>query len=305
MSLKIEIYRCKTESEAIDWMENQSGRKFQLCVFTSTQDYNYYISRDGILYSCHYCHTLKRYESYKMSQRKQQLIDGKRNNEIGIFYKLTSNKEDKIVLGAKLVYCTYVLGYWDEHITIKYKDCNRFNIKLDNLYEYKKIDLTYENAIKMNSLTNVYKQHFKPIQNYVKFISNISIDDAKDCTQEAFLILSSKIEEKKIRWFVYYWATMASKMSRKYLERRIKSHNIELMNFGTHDKQYEVNLLELLNDERQRDVMGLISQGYTQLEAGEILNLTKRQIQISQHNASKILRDYLRTDKDIIEIYAK
>ena len=106
MQHKGEIFRCETEEDAVAWMEQQAKRKMRLCVCPSTQDYNYYISTDGILYTCHYCHTLKRYEAYKTEQRTSNINDGKQNKKFGIRYKITSHKQDKIVFAARLVYCT-------------------------------------------------------------------------------------------------------------------------------------------------------------------------------------------------------
>lgn len=304
MPRKGEIFRCETEEEAVAWMEQQAERKMRLCVCPSTQDYNYYISTDGILYTCHYCHTLKRYEAYKMEQRISNINDGKRNRELGIHYKITSHKQNKIVFAARLVYCTYVLGYWDEDFVIMYKDGNPNNICQDNIAERTKYTLTDEHAEMMNNLLPIYNRHFILIQNYVQYLQNISIDDAKDCTEEAFLILLARIKKNEMERFLPSWINMAAKMSRKYVERRLKHSDIDAIEFGVRDKSYEINLLNILEHE-QREVMELIAQGYTQIQAGEILKMTKRQIAIRQKKASAILRNYLKTDKEIMKIYAK
>ena len=305
MQHKGEIFRCETEQEAVTWMEQQAEREMRLCVCPSTQDYNYDISTDGILYTCHYCHTLKRYEAYKMEQRTSNINDGKQNKELGIRYKITSHKRDKIVFAARLVYCTYVLGYWDEDFVIMYKDGNPNNINPDNIAERTNYTLTDEHAEMMNNLLPIYSRNFIRIQNYVQYLRRITIDDAKDCTEEAFLILLARITKNEMEMFLPAWINMAAKMSRKYVELRMKTCDLDAIEFKVHDRAYEINLLDILEDEQQREVMKLIAQGYSQSQAGEILNMTKRQIGVRQRKASAILRDYLKTDKEIMKIYAK
>lgn len=300
-------YRCNTEQEALAWMEQQAGRKMHLCAFPSTPGINYYISTDGILYTCQYHHTLNIYEAYSMLQRIPKLDEERRGLlHMGVFYKLSSNGNVKIAQAAKLVYCTYVLGYWDEGINILFKDGNRCNIELSNLAEQKKYTLTDKHADKMRVLLTEYIDHFKRIQDYVQYKEFLSVDDAKDCVEDAFLILLDKIHGKDIEHFTGYWIVMAAKMAFGYAQRRIRHRNIDSIEFGlgNTDIPYEINLLDVLEDSEQRKVMGLVAEGYSQFEIGKMTGLTKRQVQIRQGKASQILRDYLKTDKEIMKIYA-
>ncbi|MBQ7531039.1 MAG: hypothetical protein IJT12_04975 [Paludibacteraceae bacterium] len=47
MPIKSEKYRCRTEQEAIAWIEREARQKMYPCVYPSRMGHDYYIGKDG------------------------------------------------------------------------------------------------------------------------------------------------------------------------------------------------------------------------------------------------------------------
>ena len=301
MPIKAKIYRCKTEQEAIACMEQESGRKMYPCVYPSRIGHDYYISKDGMMYVSRWYHVTKIYMVYKINARENAFL---RNHDMS--YTMASPNDIEDVLVQKLVYCTFALGYWDANVSILFKDKNHQNCHIDNLYAKDTDGLTEQHADMMTRFLPDYMQHFASIQKFIQYLYRLTKEEAQDCTEDAFLKIIGRTHDINLDHFVGYWINMARKMSLGYVQRRVVNIDLEDVTptYGLYDTPISIDLLRILTDNSQRDIMELKADGYTDTQIGDMIGMTKTQVWKRSKKARKTLRDYLKTDKEIMKIYA-
>jgi DNA-directed RNA polymerase specialized sigma24 family protein len=305
MPIKNEIYRCKTQQEAVAWMEQQAGRKMYPCIYPSGMGLDYYISTDGVMYASLYCNKKRQYMTYRLIARKNTFL---RHNDWT--YQLSSNGIDNNVLIQKLVYCTFALKYWDPSIKIIFKDENSDNCNIDNLTvrNYTITSLTSDHTNTMRHFTPEYKSNFKKLSKFLQYTNGLTKDEADDCTQDAFMrMIVNSSDKMDSGFFIGHWVAVAKKMSMDYVNRKMARVDLDdyITNHGSHDTGYEINLLNIISDENQREIMQLTSEGYSGYQIADITGISYARVYNMKNKAKQILRDYLKTDKEIMKIYAK
>lgn len=302
MPIKAKIYRCNTEQEAIACMEQESGRKMYPCVYPSRIGHDYYISKDGVMYASRWYTESRIWMVYKINAVESPFL---RNKDM--VYTLASPTDIEEVLMQKLVYCTFALGEWDNNVSVLFKDGNRQNCNIDNLYPKESDGLTEQHADMMRRFLPDYNKNFASIMNYIQYYYRLTKEEAQDCTEDAFLKMIGRTHDIDLDHFVGYWINMARKMSLKYVNLRIRKLDLEDVTptYGLYDHPISIDLLRILTDNSQRDIMELKSDGYTDLQIGEMIGMTKDMVWKRRKKAQKTLRNYLKTDKEIMKIYGK
>ena len=301
MPIKSEKYRCRTEQEAIAWIEHEAGLKMYPCVYPSRMGHDYYIGKDGTMYSSIYYNEARYYLVYRINPEVTQFFRNKDK-----VYTLSSSERIEEVLAQKLVYCTFALGYWDAKISVLFKDGNHQNCHIDNLtLNVTGIDaLTSKNADTMRTYLQDYTKHFPTICNYLRYFARLNKQEAEDCTQDAFISIVEKVARLNKDHFVGYWIVMARKMSFQYIQRRLKYVDIDSIEpLWTRAHECGTDLLSILPNEKHREIIWLMADGYTMVQVGDMLGMSKSQIDRRQTKAKRILREWLKTDKEIMKLY--
>ncbi|MBQ7531865.1 MAG: sigma-70 family RNA polymerase sigma factor [Paludibacteraceae bacterium] len=302
MPIKSEKYRCRTEQEAIAWIEREAGQKMYPCVYPSRMGHDYYIGKDGTLFASRYYNEARYYLVYRIYPVVSQFF---RNKDKA--YTLASTERIEGVLVQRLVYCTFVLGYWDTKTSILFKDGNHQNCHIDNLTAKVTagIDsLTGKDADAMRTYQQDYTKHFPTICNYLRWFARLNKQEAEDCTQDAFIRIVEEVARLNRDHFVGYWIVMARKMSLQYVRQRLIHVDIDSTKpLWTRAPECGIDLLSILPNETHREIIMLMADGYTMTQVGDMLGMSKSQIDKRQIKAKRILRDYLKTDKEIMKQY--
>ena len=185
MNIKGPQYETQTETDAVAWITRQAGKEMKRCVFPTRPCLNYYISRDGLLFGCRHMLFKKKYVAYMCHPKPNQKADG-------IIYDLSSPDGSRHKLAARLIWCTWVLGYWSEKVKVRYRDGDPNHLELDNLVELNNdLKIRDEHAETMHQYEDIYRREFKMIVHDVRYKMNIEEEDAKDAVQEAYIAITA------------------------------------------------------------------------------------------------------------------
>ena len=229
-----------------------------------------------------------------------------RDKGCGYSYALQQNFEQVQTKAEKLVYCTFVIGEWDEDIEIEFKDGNSRNVSLDNLTEVGE-QLTEESAQIMSEYADIYRDKYDYVTKFVRFKTDVSTEDAEDCTSKSFIYLTANRRRKEIDDFVALWIHYAVKKAQslwlwRYIPRVGRIDEKEWF-FKRPAPEYGLALLNVLPDERWKKVMWCMVNGYSQEETAQEIGLSVSSVRDFRRESKKYLRSYLSTDKEIMKIY--
>lgn len=293
-------YETKTEEEAIAWINEQAGKEMRRCVFPTRPYLNYYISRDGLLYGCRYFWRAKKYVAYQCHPKTDRKADG-------VIYNLFTPDGEANKLAARLIWCTWVLGYWSDKVKVRYKDGDRNNIDLSNLAELNaEWKIREEHAEEMRKYEDIYRREFKMMVHDVRWKIGILEDEAKDAVQEAFIAITRK-HDGKIEHFCANWFVMAQKIAMSYIQQKDTFRPIDYIpndiTTGKCDRYNVLNILTPIKDEKDRRALELVAHGATMTEICEEMGISRTNLTRRLHRAREICKEYLSTDREIMKIY--
>lgn len=289
-----------TKEKAQQIMELKSGCLVRHCVFPSMCPTSYFISEHGELYGCRYHNQFQKFVGYS-------ILPVKKRTYLTYSMQVRKGAHARPVNAERLIYCTFVLGEWNEDVEIFFKDGDRFNMTLENLGE-KQDPLTPEVAERMYDWTTLYQKYFEYVAQLIAFNYNLDHDDARDLTQEAFIDLMIRYGWSKDHDFVGLWVFRAREFCVDY-HRRADRH-ISFFKDGfdhdvmavVHDKVYEVDLFSpLVGDTRK--IVELKMQNVSEVEIAEELGIDVGSIGNMYYQAKKKLRKYWSKDPELMKIY--
>lgn len=294
-------FYCKTAEESIQEMEKRSGCRVAQIVYPYVCSNDYYISEFGDMYSLHYERWVnKRWCVERIVQKTKPTANA------GISINFTTNKHFVQVKAEKLVYCTFVLGSWDDDIELDFKDGNPKNVHLDNLAERGEY-LTEESAAMMAKYADVYAKNFDYVMKYIRFFADIDTEDAEDLTSKAFIYLCSREKKEIIGDFVALWIYYAKKKAQSFWLWRCKPRvgKLDEMEWliKKNDTPFGLNILEVLPDERWKIALRQQAEGYSQEETAQELGMSVGSVRNFRKAAKDYMRQYLSTDQEIMKIY--
>lgn len=293
-------YETKTEEDAMAWIKEQAGREMRRCVFPTRQCLNYYISRDGLLYGCRFFWRAKKYVAYQCTPKKGR-------KEEGVMYGLYTQDGEAHKLAARLIWCTWVLGYWSDKVKVRYKDGNRNNINLNNLAELNiEWKIREEHAEEMRKFEEIYRREFKNLVHYIRYKSGISEEDAKDVVQDAYIAVTRN-HDGKTEHFCANWYVMAQKIAMSYIQQNEAFVSLEYESVEKTTGRWECSnatpILAPIKDEKDRRALWLVADGATITEICEEIGMSRTNITRRLCRTRKICKDYLSTDREIMKIY--
>lgn len=301
MTTKKEPFFCTSAEEGIQEMERRCGCQVRQIVYPYVSMKDYFVSENGDFFTLH-C------EKY---MNKRWCVDiilprDRGTAKAGISITFTANKKQVEVKLHRLVYCTFVLGDWNEDIEIDFKDGNPKNVHLDNLAERGEF-LTEEAAQRMVKYADVYQKYFDYVVKYIRFFEDIDTEDAEDLTSKAFIYLCA-FDRKEIKGdFVSIWIYYAKKKAQSFWLLRCKPRvgKVDEMEWltGKNDTPIGLDILNVLPDERWKVALWQQAQGYSQEETAEELGVSVSMVRNYRREAKKYMRQYLSTDREIMKIY--
>lgn len=299
-SIGQDAFIADTEEKAQQIMELNSGCRVWPCVFPSMCPTSYFISEHGELYGCRYNNQLHKFTGYRILQCKKRKYP---------CYELSVRKgvHPRAINAERLIYCTFVLGEWDEDVEILFKDGDRFNMTLENIGE-KQDPLTPEVAERMYDWANTYKKYFKYVALIVRFNYYLDIEDARDLTQEAFLDLMIRYGWSKDHDFVSLWVVKTREFCSNYRKRADRHLSLFTDGFdhdirtAVRDKVYEVDLLSPLVG-NTRKIVELKMQNVPEVEIADELGIEVGSIGSIYYQAKKKLRKHWGKDKELMKMY--
>lgn len=283
-------------------IRKRSGCEVRESVFPTFGEMTYYVSVNGyifgissrIIHGKHYGYGPLKPESYRSTQTK-----------LGVKYTIRDGgSHEKHIWAEQLVYCTFVLGKWDETVSIAFKDGNPANVHLDNLIAYREI-IKPEWIENMKMYEDIYKHNFSDVVDFIIWNCNLSRAAAKDVAQDAFIWITTNREMPDN--MIGAWKHWSKFFGKNELYNITKVRYLDDIDsyFGKANKTYEIDLFGLIKDEKRREAVRLCFSGYTKQEAADLLGIKMRTLRYYYESSINYLRDYLKKDKEMMKIYAK
>lgn len=299
-SLGQDAFLVDSEEHAQKIMEMKSCCRVLPCVFPSMCPTSYFISEHGELYGCRYHNQLHKFTGYTILPIKERR---------SLAYKMQVRKgvHTRAVGAERLIYCTFVLGEWDEDVEVLFKDGNYLNMTLENLGE-KQDPLTPEVAERMYDWTKFYQKYFEYVAKLVSFNYSLDFDDARDLTQEAFFDLMIHYGWDKDHDFVGLWVFRAREFCTIYRKRADRHLSLFTDGFdndiraAVRDKVYEVDMLSPLVG-NTRKIVELKMQNVSEVEIADELGMDVGSVGSMYYKAKKKLRKHWGKDPELAKIY--
>lgn len=295
-------FTAKTEENAQRIMELRSECRVLRCVFPTMCATSYYISECGELYGCRYNRTKRIFDAYEISKCKARKY---------LCYELKYRKDanSTTINAERLVYCTFVLGEWNEDIKIAFKDGDRFNINVGNLC-LKEDKLNTIAANRMTDWTAIYRKEFKRVAQDVKYHCSIEIEDAYDIVQDSFLNLMERSNWNRDLDFVALWIVNSRKLGINFHKHQARSISMQAdgvendASMTMHTISYEVDLLSPISG-NMRKIVELKMQDVSEACIAKELGLACSSIGPLYGRARKILRQYWSRDKELCKFFCQ
>lgn len=274
-------------------IKKRSGCNVRESVFSTYGEMTYYVSEHGEIYGIssriihgkHYGYGPLRPIPYRSNQEK-----------LGVKYSIRDGgSHEQEIWADKLVYCTFILGKWDEKIKIDFKDGNPANVHLDNLVGYYEV-IKPEWSENMKMYADIYKCNFSDVVNYIIWNCNLSRTAAKDVAQDTFIWITTNREMPQnmigawMHWAKYFGRNEVYNITKvRYFE------DIDL-HFGKTKKAYEIDFFGLIKNEKHREMLRLYFQGYTRQEIAEMFGIKERMVRYYYESSINYLRAYLKNE---------
>lgn len=289
-----------SESDALTEMRKLAGCEVKLCVYPRTKKLIYYLSEHGHLFSiqqvCGRCLTRGPKKPGSNSAK------GKRKDG-GVTHRMSNGRHGKggesWVAAELLLYCTFILGYWNPELKIDFKNGRADDLRPDNLMEHRE-DIPQEWAERLSSFGDIYQKNFSNVVRSVRWWCAISEEDAKDVAQATFIWLSTAGYKGQMNAALWtYWARKRGLDFYYHHQRHYNTDDYDavLEMRGQRDKSVEVDLFHLQKGEKRSRYLTLWAQGHTPTEIAEMVGSTTGNVGGSVTHSIQFLRKYFRHEK--------
>lgn len=260
-----DAFFANSEADALAEFSKRAGCNVQKCVYPVCGKRVYCVSTNGQLFGLIPDDSKHMFVGY--TRKVHPMHKERERTTPGVWYSVKNYLTGKstVVRAEKLVYCTFVLGRWDEDVKVQFKDGDQYNISLDNIEAEHDDPLWTEN---MSEQAQVYRRYFNRVVEYVWWFCKIRKDEAQDCVQDTFLWLTSA-EREKPSYFIGAWMFWAKMNGLRYMRNNARLVPIEDWDGYGHEKQVDINILGMIKNEKHRDMMLMKLQGYTEREIAE------------------------------------
>ena len=287
-------------ADTIDGLQKEirrrSGCEVRESVFSTYGEMTYYVSEYGEMYGIssriihgkHYGYGPMKPLPYRSNQEK-----------LGVQYSIRDGGcHEQKLWAERLVYCTFVLGKWDETISITFKDGNPANVHLDNLVAFREI-IKPEWSENMKMYADIYQHNFSDVVDYIIWNCNLSRMAAKDVAQDTFIWITTNREMP--RNMIGSWKHWSKYFGKNEFHEITKLRYVENIDatFGKSNKLYEIDFFGLIKNEKHREMLRLYFQGYTRQEIAEMFGIKERMVREYYDRSIHYLRDYFKNENYI------
>ena len=288
-----------SKSEAQKEMINLAGCEVRHCVFPTTGNLEYFISEHGDLFSIQIIQG--RYLTRGPKKAGSLEGHGKRRDG-GITHRLVYNpKCEKWIAAEKLVFCTFILGHWEEDIQIEFKNGNASDVRPDNL-QPKKEKWLQEYTDRMYEYEHIYKHDFGQVARSIQWWCFLPIEDAKDIAQSTFIWLTTNGFKETFNTPIWiFWGRRRGMDFWNRVIRHFSDEDFQEFLFdGIEDPGYEVDLIHVQPGIKRAKYLMMWLQSHTPTEIAEECNSTISNVGSSVTRSIQFLRRYLRHERDLL-----
>lgn len=296
-----------TENEAIQEMKNLAGCDVRFCVYPLVgKNLQYFISEHGDLFSMQF---IKGHFLTRGPRKPDQAGHSKRHNggsTLRLSVSVNGIHREKSIHTEKLVFCTFVLGYWDENVKVEFINGHASDIRLENIRECKRV-IPPEWQAQMDLFKDSYEKSFDDVVSYIYYWSCLDIEDAKDVAQSSYIELTTTGYTEylaNVNSFVGIWCHHGRKRAidfmRHFLEKYAHGEFTEDSFEGVDEYPYEVDLMTPVKGEKTRRNLRLWLRGYTPTQIAEMYNSTTSAVAASITHTIRFLQKHFKHE---IETY--
>lgn len=277
-----------TKEDARAEMQKRKGCKVEPVPFPTIGNIIYYVSEQGDLFGVQ-----KVADKFIAREKKPTRY------KIGYSARMSTaqHKEARIPLQL-IVWNSFVAKQWTD-TELEFKNGNQYDVSVSNLQPKKK-EVPKEWTDRMQHLSQIYDKFFNHVCWYANYVSNLDIDDCKDIAQNAFMYLCTDgyrecayMDER----FVGLWCKVAKLRAYDKINFGFRfAEDVERISGGIRNG-YEVDLIEVLPGEKQKQYLRLYIEGNTPTEIAKLMGVTLGSVSSSVTRSIKYLRKYLHNER--------
>ena len=288
-----------TENEALQEMKNLVGCDVRHCVFPTIGNIQYYISEHGDLFG------VQKIQGRFLTRgpKKAGSLQGHgKRKDGGVTHRINvAPHKERWIAVERLVFCTFLLGHWENDLEIEFKNGKATDIRPDNL-QPKEEKWLEEWTERMYQFQDIYKREFSNVAQRVKWWCFLPYEDAKDVTQSTYIWLTTIGFKDKFNVGIWvYWAKKRGQDLWAHVLRHFADNDFEEWVYeGTEDNPYEVDLVHVQPGEKRARYLMMWLQNHTPTEIAEECNSTIGNVAGSITRSIQFLRKYLKHEKDLL-----
>ena len=285
-------------------MQRLAGCEVRRCAYPTTKNLTYYISEHGHLFS------IQRIQGKLLTRGPKQPgskhSHGKRKDG-GTTLRLSNGRHGKggesFIRAELLVYCTFCLHRWEPDLQIDFKNGRASDLRPDNLQEHVE-EIPPEWAERLARWETIYRSQFAEVVRRVVWWSFISVEDAKDVVQSAYIYICTYGYKKEPENFLGLWIHIAKIRAIDFKKHHSDHYNTEDYDLilelrGTQPPTYEVDMIHIQKGDRRQRFLELWAQGHTPTEIAEMEGSTVSNVGASVSHSIKFLQKYFAHDKEM------
>ena len=294
-----------TEGDALREMQRLAGCEVRRCAYPTTKNLTYYISEHGHLFS------IQRIQGKLLTRGPKQPgskhSHGKRKDG-GTTLRLSNGRHGKggesFIRAELLVYCTFCLHRWEPDLQIDFKNGRATDLRPENLMEHRE-EIPPEWSERLARWEDIYSSQFAEVVRRVVWWSFISIEDAKDVVQSAYIYICTYGYKKEPENFLGLWIYVAKIRAIDFKKHHSDHYNTEDYDLilelrGTQPPTYEVDMIHIQKGDRRQRFLELWAQGHTPTEIAEMEGSTVSNVGCSVTRSIQFLQRYFRHEKELL-----
>lgn len=262
------------------------GKDVRVAPLPTIDAMTYWISDIGEIFGCQ--------RTTNMCLTKPLRIDRRYKKGCSMRYAIGGGKQSQAFM-QDIMYCTFVLGKWEENLSLQPTDGNPYNYQLNNIKTnntdvLQKRNIMLENMVR---LQDVYKSEFISVAWYIrKWCGYISFEECKDLVSDAFYYLCG-FKEFLPTNFVGLWKQVSVKRAYDYYAKHKRHHSF--VEWATWDKPIEIANADMLS-RRRKQILLAHFRGDTNSEIAKDLGISTGNIRAEICRGKQLLKTYYKKD---------
>lgn len=294
-----------TEGDALREMQKMVKCKVKRCAYPTTKNLTYYLSEHGELFS------IQKIQGKLLTRGPKQPGSrsghGKRKDG-GTTLRMSNGKHgaggESWIAAELLVYCTFIIGRWEPDLHIDFKNGRASDLRPDNLEIHREV-IPPEWSERLARWEDIYSSQFAEVVRRVVWWSFISVEDAKDVVQSAYIYICTYGYKKEPENFLGLWIHIAKIRAIDFKKHHSDHYNTEdydtiLELRGTKPPAYEVDMIHIQKGDRRQRFLELWAQGHTPTEIAEMEGSTVSNVGASVTHSIRFLQKYFRHEKELL-----